>query len=329
MISIDARWVNTSGIGTYLRHVLPGLINHFADRTFVLLGNEEELSKCGWSEARNVEICDFRAPMYSVQEQWQLARLIPKKTMLHFATHYPIPLLYRGPLLVTVYDLFHLAMPTVAGGLHKRAYASYMFRSVRKRADAIITISNFTKQEFFRLVGAGAQQIHPIHLGVDDDWFRIPNEKPASAPEPYIVFVGNVKPHKNLSTLIQAFSLLQKHIPHRLLIIGKREGFITGARFSPGLMDATGSRVSFTGPVSDHLLKQYVAHADAMVFPSLYEGFGLPPLEAMAAGCPALASRAAPIPQICGYAPMSFHPHSAHALPHKSHSFLPTPNLLQ
>jgi glycosyltransferase involved in cell wall biosynthesis len=321
MISIDARWTSVSGMGTYLRHVIPGLIQHFSEKTIVLLGNDEELRKYDWSHAPNVRVRDFRAPMYSIREQWEFVRLIPHDTELHFATHYPIPLLYRGPLLVTIYDLFHLAMPAIVGGFHKRAYASFMFRAVQRKAAALITISRFTKDEFVRLVGRARQGIYPIHLGVDEEWFRIP---PATSPhgKPYIIFVGNVKPHKNLTTLLEAFLSLKEGIPHDLIIVGKRTGFITGDTFPRRLLESLGNRLLFTGALSDDLLKQYVANADAMVFPSLYEGFGLPPLEAMAAGCPVLVSSAGAIPEVCGEAACYFDPHSVVDLANKLQGLL-------
>ena len=328
MISIDARWLSASGIGTYLHHVIPGLVQYFSRTKIVLLGDPKQISENAWGRAPNVEVRDLRAPMYSIEEQWKLARVIPRGARLHFATHYPIPLFYLGPLLVTVYDLFHLAMPAIVGGLHKRAYASYMFRAVRQKAAAIITISHFTKQEFIRLVGIGPQETHAIHLGVDEGWFRIP-DRPSPHGRPYVVYVGNVKPHKNLPTLLEAFSRLQQRVPHDLVIIGKREGFITGERLPEPLLKSLGERVYFTGRVSDDVLRQYVRHADAMVFPSFYEGFGLPPLEAMAAGCPVITSNAAAIPEVCGEAAVYFDPHSVDELTAKLECLLGDANARQ
>jgi glycosyltransferase involved in cell wall biosynthesis len=89
-------------------------------------------------------------------------------------------------------------------------------------------------------------------------------------------------------------------VPHDLVLVGKKEGFITGDHLVAQEAHRLGGRVKFTGYVDDQQLRQYFAHADAMVFPSLYEGFGLPPLEAMAAGCPVLVSNAGPMPEVCG-----------------------------
>lgn len=308
MITIDARWINTSGMGTYLRNVLPGVIAAFPDREFCLLGDKTVLSTLEGVSRNNVRLVEAKSPMYSLAEQLELKRIIPKETSLFWATHYNVPLLYRGKMMVTVYDLFHLAMPELVGGLHKRLYAEIMFWAVCRRAAAIITISRFTKDEFVRFTGNTRQPIHPIHLGVADDWFHIqPSDRPHH--KKYILYVGNVKPHKNLRALVNAYGLICDKIPHDLVIVGKKEGFITGDEVVANEAARLGSRVQFTGYVSDERLRQYFSHADALVFPSLYEGFGLPPLEAMAAGCPVLVSTAASLPEICGDAAVYFDPH--------------------
>lgn len=307
MITIDVRWLNASGMGTYLRHVVPGIIAAFPERNFVLIGDGDEIEGLGIPSGAKVEVVASNAKMYSLVEQFEIPGKIPKETELYFAPHYNIPLRYRGKMLVTVYDLFHMSMPDLVGGLHKRLYAKYMFDAVRRKAAAIMTISEFTRDELVRFTGKGRQSVHPIHLGVDDSWFEIPaSENPHGRP--YILFVGNIKPHKNLGALIKAYSMTE--LPLDLVLVGKKEGFITGdsaSMFEAGKFEG---RVHFTGRVDDALLKRYVANADALVFPSLYEGFGLPPLEAMAAGCPVISSNAASLPEICGDAALYCDPYS-------------------
>lgn len=309
MITIDARWINTSGMGTYLRNLLPGIISIYPEQKFCLLGDVKTLSTLEWVRSANVTLIEVNSAMYSLTEQVELTKKIPKETKLFWATHYNIPLFYRGDMLVTIYDLFHLAMPRLVGGSHKRFYAKLMFHMVRWRALEILTISHFTKNEFCRFTGSTLQPIYPIHLGVANSWFDIQlSDRPYSGK--YILFVGNVKPHKNLSALVSAFNLISNSIPHDLVIVGKKEGFITGDAIVAALAANLSSRVHFTGYVDDATLHQYFAHADAMVFPSLYEGFGLPPLEAMAAGCPVLVSNAGPMPEVCGDAALYCDPYS-------------------
>ena len=149
----------------------------------------------------------------------------------------------------------------------------------------------------------------PIHIGVDEAWFDVP-DRPRPYEKPYVLFVGSVKPHKNVGGLIRALELAQRRIPHDLVIVGRREGLITADEAVAAKAKALGARVHFTGFVRDDLLKQFVKHADALALPSFYEGFGLPPLEAMACGCPALVSNAASLPEACGDAALYCDPHS-------------------
>lgn len=307
MITIDARWLSVSGMGTYLRNVIPGILSTFPERHFTLIGNREQIGKLAIPDYIKMDVIEAHSKMYSIAEQFEMAKCIPKKTRLFFSPHYNIPLAYTGKMLVTVYDLYHLAMPHLVGGLHKTLYARYMFNAVRRRANAIITISHFTKNELIRFTSEGPQSIYPIHLGVDESWFK---QEPTAKPigKPYILYVGNIKPHKNLTALVHAYGNLVDVIDHDLVLVGKKEGFITGDKASMIEAEKLQGRVRFTGWVSDAELKAYMSNADALVFPSLYEGFGLPPLEAMASGCPVISSNVASLPEICGDAAVYFEP---------------------
>ncbi len=299
MITIDARWLHTSGIGTYLQNVIPGIIKKFPERNFTLLGNLKELQLLDCTKSSRVTLIAANSPMYSIREQFDYLRLIPSGTKLYFATHYNIPLFYRRTMLVMVYDVFHLAMPSLVGGLHKRLYARFMFSAVRRKAKSILTISDFTKTELIKYTGKGKQSILPIHLAVDETWYTETKDK-SNHPKPYILYVGNIKPHKNLNALVSAFSLISNNIPHDLILVGKKEGFITGDSDVANQAQSLKERMFFTGYVDDQSLRNYFSHAEAFVFPSLYEGFGLPPLEAMAVNCPVLVSNAGPMPEVCG-----------------------------
>ena len=307
MITIDARWINTSGIGTYLRQIIPGIVDRFSKYEITLLGEPDELLTMLGGIPDNCVFVTSRAKMYSIREQFDYLRLIPRNTTLYFSTHYNIPLFYTGLMLVTVYDLMHVAMPQFVVGYHKRFYAKIMFAAVRRKADTILTISEFTKCELRRLVGDFSQPVMPILLGVDDVWYSIPAQRSPHS-RPYFLYVGNIKPHKNLSVLVKAFSLIANDIEHDLILVGKKEGFITGDQEVFHMARKLGDRVRFTGRVTDDQLRQYFHHADAFVFPSLYEGFGLPPLEAMAAGCPVLVSTAGSLQEVCGDAALYFNP---------------------
>lgn len=297
-IAIDVRMHCSSGIGTYITELLPRIVHARPDWRFSLLGPPAELAAYDWAAGKNVRICPCDAPIYSVSEQLQLVRRTPRHVDLFWAPHYNIPLGVRTKLLVTVHDVFHLAMPSYIRHRYKQAYARGMFAAIRRRADTILCVSHFTQREFLRLVGERQPAPQTIHPGVDESWFDVP-EADSPHDKPFLLFVGNIKPHKNLAALLQAFGFIMADVPHDLIIVGKQEGFITADSAAVEMAQTFRNRVHFTGVISRSSLQQYFTHATALVFPSLYEGFGLPPLEAMACGCPVIASMVAAIPEVC------------------------------
>jgi glycosyltransferase involved in cell wall biosynthesis len=309
-IAIDCRMVNASGIGTCIQGWVPRLITSRPDTAFILLGDTRQLAMFAWSRAPNVTVRLFCAPIYSLREQWDWLKLRSENFGLVWVPHYNIPLFWPGPLFVTVHDVGHLAMPDVFGRV-KRAYARLFFGQVRDRATCVSFVSNFSRDEFLRLVGDPKGRSAVVYNGIDEAWFaplpdiRIP---PDIGDLPYIVCVGNVKPHKNISRLIEAFGLITAQIPHRLVIVGKRDGFITGDPEAARLAEPLGDRVKFTGYLSDELLRLVIGKAELLVHPSRYEGFGLPPLEAMACGCPVAIAAAGSMPEISGDAALYFDP---------------------
>lgn len=309
VFTIDIRMFNASGIGTYLRNLIPKIISALPYVHFNLLGQTLQIRQYHWAQGQNISLIDCSAPIYSVSEQFELFSKIPKETTIFWSPHYNIPLFYRGKLVVTVFDVFHLVMPKLTRNLHKSLYARLMFGAVKQKADAILSISRFTENELVRLVGINREKIHTVHLGVDSTWFEIQKgHSPHS--KPFVLYVGNVKPHKNLTKLLQAFRLIINKIPHDLIIVGKKDGFITGDHQVIAMAEKFEDRVYFTGHVDDAMLRQYFVNADTLVFPSLYEGFGLPPLEAMACGCPVVVSSAASLPEVCGNAAYYMDPYN-------------------
>lgn len=306
-IAIDVRMMNHSGIGTYIKALVPRILAARPQYRFTLIGAPDQIAAHSWTSEGHTRVRPCTAPIYSIQEQFALRGAIPKDVTVYWAPHYNIPVLYGGRLMVTIHDVAHLARPQFSPGLHRRAYAKGMHSMVRRNADALLCDSHFTAQEYERLVGIGRARPTTVHLGIDEHWSTV-RQRCRPYPRPFFVFVGNVKPNKNLSALVRAMALARDRVPHDLVIVGKRDGFETGDPETLRAGAQLGDRVHFTGYVETELLEQFIAFADALVMPSLYEGFGLPPLEAMAAGCPVAASRAASLPEICGDAALYFDP---------------------
>ena len=293
--------IRSGGIGTYLRGLIPRIMEQHPDWHYSLLGNPDVLR----AAAPRAALIRCDAPIYSIAEQWALARTIPADTSVFWAPHYNVPLFCRAPIVVTVHDLAHLRLPEYGGV--RRAYATAMFQYIRRRAAAVVFVSDFTRSEFQSLVGRSFAQTETIYGGLLPDLTSFDPSAPPPAARPYLVYVGNSKPHKNLGTLLDAFADVRRTIEVRLVMIGQTTGLRTrDDRNVERLRAAEG--VVVLGAVTDADLRSCIAQAAALVLPSVYEGFGLPPLEAMALGCPAIVARAASLPEICGDAALFFDP---------------------
>lgn len=309
-IAIDVRKIRDSGIGTYIQNLIPLVIQALPQSKFYLLGKAQQLQEFSWTQQHHVALINIYSPVFSISEQIELSRKIPPETTLFWSTHFNVPLLYRGRLLVTIYDMALLAVPQSLPGLLKKLYVYGMFFSLRAKADGILSISHFTANELVRLIGVSPDRVKPVHLGISKSWFEV-SRQARPHPRPYIIFIGNIKPNKNVVRLLQAFALVLDKVSHDLIIIGRKDGFITADTATIVQPDSRiEHRILFTGYVGDKMLQQYIVHADALVFPSLYEGFGFPPLEAMACGCPVIVSNTASLPEVCGEAALYCDPYS-------------------
>jgi glycosyltransferase involved in cell wall biosynthesis len=304
---IDARMINMSGIGTYLKNILPYLFEKFSKQNNIaitLLYNSEDKDTVEQyrSKGKNVKLEAVDKGIYSISEQLFFLKKKYSKNTVFWSPHYNIPYFYKGELIVTVHDVYHLDDPLNTLSKAEKAYAKLFFKRIRKKAEKVITISNFSKDRLLETAKI-QKNVEVIYNGVSDAWrrFETKDEKDFK----YFIYVGNVKPHKNLQVLLAAFTELALD-DYKLVIVGKKEGFINGDQDITSKMD--NENIIFTGRISDEELMAYVKSAEALIFPSLYEGFGLPPIEAMAMGCPTIVSTAASIPEVSGDASLYFDP---------------------
>ena len=287
--------LDTAGIGTYLAEMLPRVIARMPDVPFTVLGDESLLETLV-GPRDSVQLRSWRTPIHTIREQLDAPRVVPSDTVLFWSPHFNVPLLWRGALAVTVHDVAALALPDMS--VTRRAYARLMFPAVRRRASVVLCDSGFTRREFHERVGETRRSVTCL-LGVDERWFSLASAD-ATESAPYLLFVGNVKPHKNLARLLEAFERVSPRIPHRLLLVGRLEGMRTVDRDIEARTARLGERVVLTGYAEPAQLERYVAGCHALVLPSLYEGFGLPPLEALACGKAVAVSRAGALPEVCG-----------------------------
>jgi glycosyltransferase involved in cell wall biosynthesis len=257
------------------------------------------------------------ARIYTAREQWAIPLAARGCDLLH-VPHYNAPLLARAPMVITIYDLIHITEAGYRTNWKTRAYAWTMLNLAARKARHIITVSEYTRAQIVERLHVPAWKVSAILCGVDDQF--VPRDRePAlreisialGIREPYLLYVGNLKRHKNVGALLKAFALLgaRQRMPQRLLLLGndaqgKREVEEESARL--GIRD----RVNLVPHVERGLLAKLYAAADALVMPSTLEGFGLPVLEAMACGTPVVCSQAASLPEVGGDAVLYFDPQS-------------------
>jgi glycosyltransferase involved in cell wall biosynthesis len=229
-----------------------------------------------------------------------------------------VPLMAPCPTVVTIHDLAFLRYDVHRG--EKRAYLSAMTRLSAERAAHIVTVSEFTRREVIELLGVTPERVTAVPNG----FRRTPARPPESSqlesfrtaralPPRFLLFVGTVEPRKNLAGLLRAFALVKDRLAMPLVIVGGR-GWRTGPLSELLMQLKLGDRVRFEGFVADEDLPDYYAAATAFVYPSLYEGFGFPPLEAMAAGTPVVTSNTSSLPELVGTAALTVTPGDERAL---------------
>ncbi len=217
--------------------------------------------------------------------------------------NYIVPPKIRGKIITTVYDMTYVRFPETMDARNLRRISAGMERSA-KRSDRIITISEFSKREIIDLLGVPEEKVSVIYSAPSFSEETADSEVTLGKygiTKPYILYVGTIEPRKNLVRLIHAFEMLKKNekLPYRLVLAGgkgwQNEEIYRAAKESTFAKD-----IIFTGYISNRERNCLYQNAELFVFPSLYEGFGMPPLEAMHWGCPVVTSDAASMPEICG-----------------------------
>ena len=234
--------------------------------------------------------------------------------VLHYLDHAAPLFNKRLPIVITVHDLAFYRLPLMYD-TKRRYYKQYVgLRSIRL-ADHIITISNSTKRDIMELAGIDDSKITVIKYGLSSLFHNVTSKTINHSKirydlvRPFFLFVGTLQPRKNLENILAAFSLaLQKnHLPHELLLAGG-EGWLTEDLIAAAGRYQIADRVRLLGSVPHDDLPGLYCNATALVYPSWYEGFGLPPLEAMACGTPVIASQAASLPEVIENAGILVHP---------------------
>jgi glycosyltransferase involved in cell wall biosynthesis len=247
-------------------------------------------------------VAEYRTGQGAARRALALARAsaLPSGLRRRFAglaaVHYPLTVRVPrldAPTALTLHDLQHLDLPELFG-VGTRVFRRRFYDRAAREADAVVCPSAFVRERALELLALDPARVHAIHLGVDHERFH-----PADEPrEHFLLYPARPWPHKNHAGLLEAFALLRREEPElRLVLTGSGTERLAG---QPGV-------VARGAVASDELVSLY-RRAACLVFPSRYEGFGQPPLEAMACGTPVAAARAGSIPEVCGDAAVLFDP---------------------
>lgn len=303
----DARHIDQSGIGTYIRTQIPRLEQMLArhGRTLAVLTDRKNAPVV--DDATTVVFSEFpSAPMYSVDEQraWDSAIRSTRPSAV-WVPHYPYPftLLRRTNRKVlsfcTVHDDNHLLPEDISGQrVARRLYARTMLEVDARRSSTVFTPTQAAADALARFVPSAEFVVTPIP--VSDDWFKPVDARLSPVQGKYVLYLGNVKRHKNLPALLDAYGQVQQDIPHDLVIAGSGASVKMLDDRVQASANALGERVRMIGRLDFEELRALVAGADVLVMPSFNEGAGLPPLEAMASHTAVLSSDIPSLRETCG-----------------------------
>ena len=303
-IAIDARMMGpmaTRGIGRYTEELVRALISLKTAHTFVLLERDPESSV--FNCAPDVEHIKADVPWYRWEEQTRMPGLIESThaDLVHFP-HWNVPFNYRGPTVLTIHDLLLRHQPGSAKASLKNPFIAWtkrlgqriVLRRAIDQARAILVPTHFVERDVHKMYPLTATKVTVTGEGLSrlptPDFCRVPSN-------PFILYVGSAYPHKRLDFLVDAWQAIHAYHPDLSLVIAGEEDVFM-ARHVASVKQKNLPRVIFTGRVTDAELAGLYQRAELFVFPSSFEGFGLPPIEALSYGCPVVSSDSTCLPEV-------------------------------
>jgi glycosyltransferase involved in cell wall biosynthesis len=330
-IAVDVRRIRDFGVGTYIRNLLNALAQIGSRHDYALLC-------CAEDKARFAELPDnFRTIVYNRRDAARLDHFtLPSllRSIHADLAHIPfhrVPLFMPRPYVMTVHDLGSLFFDDARGLLH--AARAFRLRRGLERAESIIAVSSATQRDVINLIPRVASRVRLVYNAPDPQFLehRLPSDARGGGPDatarerarileryqiryPFLLYAGSIRPQKNIPRLIEAFAVarcsLESHPEYddlRLIIIGDEISRYPDVRRAV-IQSRVENCVRFLGFIPFDTLRIFHELATAFVFPSLYEGFGLGPLEAMASGTPVIASAVSSLPEVVGGAAMLVNP---------------------
>ncbi len=331
------RRIGAFGVGTYVRNVVRALAELDSETQYFLIGPTQRLRELGEIGGNCVAV-PFEHAANSPRYYLDFHRVLRRSgaDLLHVPYLAWRPLYAPCPYVITVHDLLLFYQRSPNGNGLTRSVHTWLTRSALMHAARVLAVSQFTANELVRLHGVPREKIEVVYNAIDDrlccghatDADRQLIAERYQVNYPFILYAGNIKPHKNIVRIIEAFSALKAQLEKdgrfpdlKLILIGDELTSHPDLRRTV-VRSAVQNDVRFLGFVPIDVLRIFYDAAKVFVFPSLYEGFGLPPLEAMAHGTPVVTSNISSLPEVVGNAAMMVNPENVFEIMRAVHRVL-------
>ena len=336
-IAIDIRRMTEFGVGTYIRNVVRTLGRLDHDTTYFLIGSPDKVKEIG-SLPPNFHTVPLTEPERTLKSFREFRTVVKRLDcdLVHIPNLFSVPRGLSCPYVMTVHDILeHLARAREQTGFWRSLHFQ-LTKRVLSGAAHIFAVSNFTKLEIGKLFNIPPGRIEVVYNAIDERLLR-GQEKPADrqliveryqVTYPFLLYAGRISPHKNVVRMIEAFSALKTELEKdqvfpdlKLIIIGDDLSGNPDLRRTV-IRSGVQHDVRFLGFVPIEVLRTFYDAAKIFIFPSLYEGFGLPPLEAMAHGTPVVTSNVSSLPEVVGNAAVLVHPENVFEIMRALHRVL-------
>lgn len=337
-VGINGRFLvaKRTGVQRAAYNLVKTLIEVDRDNEYVIFTGADQVGAPEWNYPNVTVVGDDLRPSESfrnhIWEQVRLPKLAKKYNIdvLHSPANVA-PLFYRGKSIIHIHDLCFVVNPQWYSFAFRTVY-NLIIPRLAKRATKVITNSNNSKNDLLQYFNLPAEKVSLVYWAVDDKFSLPPTATDAVSKirdDDYILYVGSLEPRKNINILIEAYEKLRHDYPAiktKLILIGGESPL-----FATVQLKAREFRddVVFKGFVTDAELSEYYRRAKLVAYPSLYEGFGLPPLEAMASGAPVVTSYTSSIPEVVGRAAILINPRDRQQLADALHRVLTDRHLRQ
>lgn len=312
-IAIDVRHSRDYGFGTYIRNLIRALAGIDSENLYLLVGRPQDTAELGELPA-NFQHHDYSHLDTELSDHFSFPAFLRRlKAHLFHIPLNAVPYLMPKPYVVTVHDLSSLVF--TEGGGAREAFRLHRFRRGLMRAERVIAVSEATRRDLERLLGVSGRHIRQIYSSIDPSFLNVAPHRDEERRRvleryqihyPFVLYAGSVRPQKNVPRLIEAFSVLRSDLEQhaffrdmRLIIVGSDLTKNPEVRRAV-IQSRVEQFVRFLGYVPIETLRVFYETASVFAFPSLYEGFGLPPLEAMASGTPVVTSGVSSLPEVVG-----------------------------